>query len=53
MIQNRDKEDLKLCVYGQRESGTYFVATALHIGTQTCLCVILLQHCLVVVAGAP
>lgn len=35
MIQNGDKEELKPCVHGQRESGTYFVATALHTGTQT------------------
>lgn len=35
MIQIRDKEQLKPCVHGQRESGTYFVSTALHTGTQT------------------
>lgn len=35
------------------ESGTYFVATVIHIGTQTCLYVILFQHSLVVAAGAP
>lgn len=37
MKQKGEKEELKPCVHGQRESGTYFIATALHTSTQTCL----------------
>lgn len=37
MIQNGDKEQLKPCVHGQRESGACFVAVPPAAGTQICL----------------
>lgn len=53
IIQNKRQWGPEAVCALAEESGTYFIATAIHTGTQTSLCVIWLQHCLVVAAGAP
>lgn len=49
-MKQRQRGPEAVCALAE-ESGMYFVVTAIHTGTQTCVCVILLQHSPVVAAG--